>query len=172
MPTSIRETLLVRYHYDPLDRLVDCTPFEQSAIRRYYCKTRLATEIQGSVQRSIVQHDDQLLAQQQREGGKMAATLLATDQQRSVLNALDATQPHPLAYTPYGHRPMREWSTQLARVQRRTAGSGDRALSFGQWVSAVQPGVDAVQQPGQLESVWGRGVECICVLRRRLDKPE
>jgi hypothetical protein len=31
--------------------------------------------------------------------------LLATDQQRSVLNALDATQPHPLAYTPYGHRP-------------------------------------------------------------------
>jgi RHS repeat-associated protein len=31
--------------------------------------------------------------------------LLATDQQRSVLHALDATQPHPLAYTPYGHRP-------------------------------------------------------------------
>jgi RHS repeat-associated protein len=32
--------------------------------------------------------------------------LLATDQQRSVLNALDATQPHLLAYTPYGHRPL------------------------------------------------------------------
>jgi RHS repeat-associated protein len=31
--------------------------------------------------------------------------LLATDQQRSVLNALDATQNHPLAYSPYGHRP-------------------------------------------------------------------
>ena len=30
---------------------------------------------------------------------------LATDQQRSILNALDATQPNPLAYTPYGHRP-------------------------------------------------------------------
>ena len=30
--------------------------------------------------------------------------LLATDQQRSVLNALDAKQPHPNAYTPYGHR--------------------------------------------------------------------
>ena len=105
MPTSIRETLLVRYHYDPLDRLVDSTPFEQSAIRRYYCKTRLATETQGSVQRSIVQHDDQLLAQQQHENGKAFATLLATDQQRSVMNALDATQPHPLAYTSYGHRP-------------------------------------------------------------------
>ncbi|WP_371318045.1 RHS repeat-associated core domain-containing protein [Pseudomonas sp. PDM31] len=31
--------------------------------------------------------------------------LLATDQQRSVMNALDATQHHHLAYTPYGHRP-------------------------------------------------------------------
>ncbi|VVQ19595.1 hypothetical protein PS914_06334 [Pseudomonas fluorescens] len=106
MPTSIRETLLARYHYDPLDRLVDSTPFEQSAIRRYYCKARLSTELQGAVQRTIVQHDDHLLAQQQREGGEMAATLLATDQQRSVLNALDATEPYHLAYTPYGHRPM------------------------------------------------------------------
>ncbi|EJN30669.1 RHS repeat-associated core domain protein-containing protein [Pseudomonas sp. GM78] len=32
--------------------------------------------------------------------------LLATDQQQSVLNALDANQHHPIAYTPYGHRPM------------------------------------------------------------------
>ncbi|EJN30668.1 RHS repeat-associated core domain protein-containing protein [Pseudomonas sp. GM78] len=31
--------------------------------------------------------------------------LLATDQQQSVLNALDANQPNPIAYTPYGHRP-------------------------------------------------------------------
>ena len=106
MPTSIPKVFLARYHYDPLDRLIDSTPFDQSAIRRYYCKTRLATETQGSVQRSIVQHDDQLLAQQQREGDKMAATLLATDLQRSILNALDASQPHSFTYTPYGHRPM------------------------------------------------------------------
>ena len=105
MPTSTREILLGRYHYDPLDRLVDCAPFEQAAIQRYYCKTRLSTELQGTTQRTIVQHDDQLLAQQKREGGKMTTALLATDQQRSVLNALDADRPHPLAYTPYGHRP-------------------------------------------------------------------
>ncbi|MBH2079038.1 MAG: RHS repeat-associated core domain-containing protein [Pseudomonadales bacterium] len=106
MPTSTHETRLARYHYDPLDRQVDCTPFKQAAIQRYYCKTRLTTEVQGSVHRSILQHDDQLLAQQQREDGKIAATLLATDQQRSVLNALDANRPNPLAYTPYGHRPL------------------------------------------------------------------
>ncbi|WCM50999.1 RHS repeat-associated core domain-containing protein [Pseudomonas sp. WJP1] len=31
--------------------------------------------------------------------------LLATDQQRSVLSALNAHGPHPIAYSPYGHRP-------------------------------------------------------------------
>jgi RHS repeat-associated protein len=101
-----RETLLCRYHYDPLDRLAACTlSEEQESTQRFYLKSRLATEIQGSVQRSIFQHDDQLLAQQQRQGGTVETTLFATDQQRSVVNALDATQPHPIAYTPYGHRP-------------------------------------------------------------------
>ncbi len=31
--------------------------------------------------------------------------LLATDHQRSVINALDENRPQPIAYTPYGHRP-------------------------------------------------------------------
>ena len=34
----------------------------------------------------------------------MKTSLLATDQQRSVLNVLDVTPPQPFAYTPYGHR--------------------------------------------------------------------
>ncbi|WP_131108982.1 RHS repeat-associated core domain-containing protein, partial [Pseudomonas sp. Sample_10] len=96
-----RETLLCRYHYDPLDRLVDCTPTVQTATRRFYQKDRLTTEIQGTLQRSIMQHDDQVLAQQ--SGG--LTHLLATDQQRSVLNVLDAARLNPLAYSPYGHRP-------------------------------------------------------------------
>lgn len=104
MPTN-RETLLCRYHYDPLDRLATCTLSTQVSTQRFYQKSRLATEIQGLVQHSIFQHDDQLLAQQQRQGGTVETTLLATDQQRSVLNALDATPPHSFAYTPYGHRP-------------------------------------------------------------------
>ncbi|WP_335945418.1 RHS repeat-associated core domain-containing protein [Pseudomonas sp. G166] len=105
MPAILRKTVLCRYHYDPLDRLVDCTPSAEVGIQRFYCKSRLATEIQGAVQRSVFQHDDQLLAQLRHEGSKVETTLLATDQQRSVLSALDATRPHPIAYTPYGHRP-------------------------------------------------------------------
>jgi RHS repeat-associated protein len=86
-----REMLLCRYVYDPLDRLVDCTPSAQEITRRFYLKDRLATEIQGPMQRSIMQYDDLLLAQQQG--------------QRSVLNVLDATRFNSLAYSPYGHRP-------------------------------------------------------------------
>ena len=99
-----RETLLCRYHYDPLDRLADCTPTAQARSQRFYLKDRLATEIQGALQRSIMQHEDQLLAQQQRQSGTAQPRLLVTDQQRSVLAILDATRCHHLAYTPYGHR--------------------------------------------------------------------
>ena len=103
MPTQ-RQTLLCRYHYDPLDRLADCTPTAQTSSQRFYLKDRLATEIQGALQRSIMQHEDQLLAQHQRQNGTAQPRLLATDQQRSVLAILNATRSHNLAYTPYGHR--------------------------------------------------------------------
>jgi RHS repeat-associated protein len=101
-----RQTLLCRYHYDPLDRLVDCTLTAQAGTQRFYLKDRLATEIQGTAQRSIMQHDDQLLAQQQRQSGVVDTRLLVTDQQRSVLNVVDAIRINPLAYSPYGHRPV------------------------------------------------------------------
>ncbi|WP_458131353.1 RHS repeat-associated core domain-containing protein [Pseudomonas sp. R3-41] len=105
MPVAPRETVLCRYRYDPLDRLVDCAPSVEAGIQRFYCKSRLATEIQGAVQRSVFQHEDQLLAQRRREDVKVDTALLATDQQRSLLNVLDANRLHPLAYSPYGHRP-------------------------------------------------------------------
>jgi RHS repeat-associated protein len=96
--------LLCSYRYDPLDRLVACTPSAQASTQRFYLQDRLATEIQGTVQHSIMQHDDQLLAQQQRQGSAAVETsLLATDQQRSVLTLLDAKRPHAFAYMPYGY---------------------------------------------------------------------
>jgi RHS repeat-associated protein len=99
-----RQTLLCHYHYDPLDRLADCTPTAQASTQRFYLQDRLATEVQGALQRSIMQHEDQLLAQQQRQNGTSESRLLTTDQQRSVRAILDATRPQHLAYTPYGHR--------------------------------------------------------------------
>jgi RHS repeat-associated protein len=105
MSISSRETILSQYLYDPLDRQRGCTLSQQPAIQRFYCESRLATELQGEARWSIVQHEDHLLAQRKLQNGKLDIALLATDQQRSVLNALDATHPRPLAYSPYGHRP-------------------------------------------------------------------
>jgi RHS repeat-associated protein len=102
---SNRETLLCHYLYDPLDRLTACTPSKEASTQRFYLKDRLATEVQGAVQRSIVQHEDHLLAQQTRQNGIAETAMLATDQRRSVLNVLAAAGPNLLAYTPYGHRP-------------------------------------------------------------------
>ncbi|WP_082377997.1 RHS repeat-associated core domain-containing protein [Pseudomonas sp. RIT-PI-q] len=99
------KALLCRYRYDALNRLVANTPLAQADSQRFYLKDRLTTEVQGAEQRSIMQHDDQLLAQQQRQSGTVETRLLATDQQRSVLNVLAAVRRNPLAYTPYGHRP-------------------------------------------------------------------
>jgi RHS repeat-associated protein len=100
-------TPLVNYHYDALNRLVASTPLAQATAQRFYQKNQLITEVQGAVKRSIMQSDGQPLAQQQRQGSAaVEASLLATDLQGSVLKVLDAIQSHPLAYTPYGHRPL------------------------------------------------------------------
>ncbi len=49
---------LCSYRYDALDRLVGCTPLAESSTQRFYMKDRLATEIQGVEQRSIMQHEE------------------------------------------------------------------------------------------------------------------
>ena len=96
--------LLCSYRYDPLDRMVACATSAQASTQRFYQRDRLATEIQGTLQHSIMQHDDHLLAQQQRQASTVAETsLLATDRQRSVLTLLDAKRPRAFAYIPYGY---------------------------------------------------------------------
>ncbi|WP_328707468.1 hypothetical protein [Pseudomonas ogarae] len=121
-----RKTPLCRYRYDPLDRLADCTPSTQASTLRFYLKERLTSEIQGSVQRSIFQQDDQLLAQQQRQDGVIETTLLATDQQRSVLHALDGSlatkAPWPEPYV-----------TTLTNVNNNLASHGNNALTMHQF---------------------------------------
>lgn len=108
-------TLLCHYAYDPLDRLVNQTRPNTPACQRFYCKSRLVTEIQGVLYRSILQRGDQLLAQQQSEGDSLNTTLLVTDQQRSVLQTLTArkNQRNAIAYSPYGFRPAENGLTSL-----------------------------------------------------------
>jgi RHS repeat-associated protein len=104
---SPRETVLCQYHYDPLDQLIGHALPDTPECQRFYCKSRLATEILGATRCSTIQHGDQLLAQQRSERDKTSTTMLTTDQQHSVLQALNADHSEqPTAYSPYGHRPV------------------------------------------------------------------
>ncbi|EJK99314.1 Rhs family protein [Pseudomonas fluorescens Q2-87] len=154
--SSADETVLCRYHYDPLDRLTDCTPPTQARAQRFYLKERLTSEIQGSVERSIFQQDEQLLAQQQRQDGAVGTTLLATDQQRSVLHALDATQPHPLAYTPYGHRPAENGLLSLLGFNGERPDPVTGHYLLGNGYRVFNPGLMRFNSPDSL-SPFGKG---------------
>ena len=101
----MKKALLCSYRYDPLDRLTGLLPDAQAPRQRFYRQNRLATDIQGDVQHSIVRHGDQLLALQRRDATSSTCTLLATDPQHSVLYTLSATEQQAMAYSPYGHHP-------------------------------------------------------------------
>lgn len=98
------KTTLCSYLYDALDRLVGGAACQQQSVQRFYLKNHLVTETHGLYQCSIFQQGDHLLGQQRHQGGLLQTVLLATDQQRSVLHALEKSLSQSTAYTPYGHR--------------------------------------------------------------------
>jgi RHS repeat-associated protein len=152
-----RETLLCQYRYDPLDRLTDHAQPNTPTLQRFYCKSRLATEIQGTIGHSIVQHDDLLLAQLRRQDDAIDTTLLATDQQRSVLQTLEANQQRqPIAYSPYGHRPAENGLTSLLGFngERRDPVTGHYLLGNG--YRAFNPVLMRFNSPDSL-SPFGKG---------------
>jgi RHS repeat-associated protein len=95
-----RPVRLCRYAYDPLDRLASRSRLAGEPVLNFYQVDRLATQIQGTRQRSFMYHDSQLLAHYTLVGKLAATALIATDSQHSVLHADEAA----IAYAPYGHR--------------------------------------------------------------------
>lgn len=100
-PTS---TVLCSYKYDPLDRLITLSSEVEPETQRFYNKNRLATEVQGVVQYSLVQSGDQLFAQSRHESGINENTLLACDISCSVLQTISSNQNQFITYTAYGHK--------------------------------------------------------------------
>ncbi|MCW8274698.1 RHS repeat-associated core domain-containing protein [Pseudomonas sp. PCH199] len=137
--TSQNEEVRCTYHYDPMDRLIGLKSAGQDDLQRFYCKSRLATEVQGQTQFSIMQHGDRLLAQQQRLGDTVEADLLVTDQQRSVLYTVSQSTRPPIKYSPYGYRSAESGLTSLlgfngerqdAITGRYLLGNGHRAFNL------------------------------------------
>ncbi|WP_235399642.1 RHS repeat-associated core domain-containing protein [Pseudomonas ogarae] len=97
--------ILCRYQYDPLDRLTGLRPAEHVGTQRFYQTDDLVNEIEGQIQLTILRHEAQPLAQRLSIANVAETTLLATDQQHSVLQTLTATDTRRLVYTAYGHQP-------------------------------------------------------------------
>ncbi|MDN4543673.1 RHS repeat-associated core domain-containing protein [Pseudomonas sp. C32] len=156
MPTS-PNTLLCQYRYDPLDRLIGQMQSGTPVHQRFYCKSRLATEIQGATRRSIVQAGDQLLAQQQRQGDVLDTTLLATDLQRSVLQTIKPNHPpQPIAYSPYGHHPAESGLTSLLGFNGERWDPVTGCYLLGNGYRAFNPVLMRFNSPDSL-SPFGKG---------------
>lgn len=91
-----KKTSVTLYYYDPLDRLMGT-----HSSQRFYNGTRIATEINGERKTSFFEHQSLPLAERHLGG---AATLMATDFQKTVLHSINTTHHQPQAYSPYGHR--------------------------------------------------------------------
>ncbi|MBH2032178.1 MAG: RHS repeat-associated core domain-containing protein [Pseudomonadales bacterium] len=155
--TLPRNTLLCQYRYDPLDRITDFTRPDMPQRQRFYCKSRLTTEIQGAQGCSIIQHDDQLLAQQRGDGVAIDTTLLVTDQQRSVLHTLKTTNTtQPIAYSPYGHHPIENGLINLLGFNGEQQDPVTRCYVLGNGYRAFSPILMRFNSPDSL-SPFGKG---------------
>ncbi len=154
---SPREILLCHYHYDPLDRLISHSLPDTPERRRFYCTGRLATEVQGEMHCSIVQHGDQLLAEQRTEGDVADNRLLGTDQSRSVLQSFTVNcPPQPIAYSPYGHRSIERESMSLLLFNGERPDPVTRHYLLGNGYRAFNSVLMRFNSPDRL-SPFGRG---------------
>lgn len=102
---------LARYQFDALDRLTGQDQHDGVVSQRFYCESRLATEIKAGDGHSIFQHGEQVMAQHRHAGGRLHSTLLGTDMQGSVLHLLHPNDPHARGYSAYGHHPIQNFQT-------------------------------------------------------------
>jgi RHS repeat-associated protein len=146
----------MQYQYDGLNRLVGTTSNSDVGLRHFYCKKRLATEIQGVVRLSVFQQGDLLLAQHMQVGVVTEASLMATDQMRSVLQITKANSRRSIAYSPYGHRPAESGLLSLLGFNGERADSITGHYFLGNGYRAFNPVLLRFNSPDNL-SPFGKG---------------
>jgi RHS repeat-associated protein len=95
--------------------------------------------------------------------------LLATDQQQSVLNASHATQNHPLAYSPYGHRPPGNGLLSLLGFNGELPDSVTGHYHLGKGYRQFNPVLMRFNSPDSWSPFGDGWVECLWVLWRGPD---
>ena len=155
MPIN-RQDVLCRYHYDPLDRLIGATYASDAGVQRFYCRNRLATEIQGVVQHSIFQHGDKLLAQKKQQRNLVETSLLGTDHARSVLQLAKVSAPEPIRYSPYGYHPAENGLLSLLGFNGERLDAKTGCYLLGNGYRAFNPVLMRFNSPDNY-SPFGRG---------------
>ncbi|MNH80203.1 hypothetical protein D3C81_264240 [compost metagenome] len=153
---SSQKTALCRYRYDALDQLVGREPAGQEKTQRFYCHEHLATKLDGQASQSVFQSGKQLLAEQRREGDDLESRLLATDQQRSVLQLTHQGRPVWQAFTPYGHRRVESGRGSLPAFNGEVMDSVTGHYLLGNGHRAFNPVLMRFNSPDSL-SPFGRG---------------
>ncbi|WP_109514381.1 RHS repeat-associated core domain-containing protein [Pseudomonas ovata] len=156
--TRPKPELLCRYHYDPIDRLVGCSPLGQQDTHGFYRLNRLSTEIQGAVQTSWLQTPDLLLAQRRLASGQGEGMLLATDAPGSVIHALSAGQPQGFAYLPYGLRHPLHASLPLPGFNGERLDPVTGHYLLGNGYRAFNPVLMRFNSPDSLSPFWEGGL--------------
>ncbi|WLH44203.1 RHS repeat-associated core domain-containing protein [Pseudomonas beijingensis] len=157
MSTSAMK-ILCRYQYDPLDRLTGLKPAEHVGTQRFYQNDELVNEIEGQVELTIVRHEAQPLAQRLHIANVTETTLLATDQQRSVLQTLAGTDTQRMTYTAYGHRPAKSGLSSLLGFNGERPDPITRHYLLGQGNRAFNPVLMRFNSPDELSPFGDGGI--------------
>ncbi|MFQ6556398.1 RHS repeat-associated core domain-containing protein [Pseudomonas sp. Lb2C1-1] len=155
-PSSMK--ILCRYQYDPLDRLTGLKPPECLSTQRFYKESELVNEIEGQVQLTILRHEAQPLAQRLSIANVAETTLLATDQQDSVLHTLTATDTQHLAYTAYGHQPAESGLSSLLGFNGERPDPITGHYLLGQGNRAFNPVLMRFNSPDELSPFGDGGI--------------
>ncbi|MHC8323053.1 RHS repeat-associated core domain-containing protein [Pseudomonas sp. GB2N2] len=150
------QEVICTYYYDPLNRLVGTSTDREAELRRFYCKERLATEIQGSASYALFQQDVLPLAQLYIKKNSATISLLATDQPHTILHTLRTKPFKSFAYSPYGYSPVENCLLSLLGFngQRRSSVTGHYMLGNG--CRAFNPVIMRFNSPDSF-SPFGRG---------------
>lgn len=148
---------LTRYQYDALDRLTSSKPSDSTERQRYYCEERLVTEVRGTETVSIVNGGGQLLAEHQRSSEKIKIGLLASDLSRTVLAAHKMCR-IPIAYSPYGHRPLESGLVSLLAFNGEQPDPVTGHYLLGSGYRAFNPSLMRFNSPDSLSPFEKGGV--------------
>lgn len=144
------------YRYDALDFLVEVEPVGGEKCQRFYGRERLVTRLQGQSSHSVFQYGKQLLALQSRQANDVSSDLLASDQQRSVLQVIEPGEAVRQAYTPYGHRRVESGPGSLLAFAGEAVDPVTGHYLLGNGYRAFNPVLMRFNSPDRL-SPFGRG---------------